>query len=248
MKELVSVIIPYYKKRVYIKRTLESVYNQTYKNFEVIIIYDDTDLSDIHFLKKVIKKEYKVKIFINKKKLGAGYSRNIGIKNSKGSLIAFLDADDYWKKNKLEYQIDFMNKKKIDFSFTSYFIVNNKNKNIKKVTAKKFLSYEDMIRSCDIGLSTVVLKKSILNNLKFVNLKTKEDYVLWLNISKKVKLYGIDKILSYWQKSSDSLSSSVFQKIKDAFLVYNKYMKFGIIKSIFLTFFLSLNFIKKRYL
>ena len=248
MSELISVIIPYYKKKIYIKRALESVYNQTYKNFEIIIVYDDTDLSDFFYLKELLKKNYKIKIIVNKNNLGAGFSRNIGIKNSKGKMIAFLDADDYWKKNKLEYQINFMIRNKINFSFTSYYLIDDNNIIMKKIVAKKLLFYENLIQSCDIGLSTVMLKKNILNKLKFPNLKTKEDYVLWLNISKKISLYGINKILSYWKKTPDSLSSSVYQKIKDAFLVYNSHMKYNVIKSILLTFFLCINFIRKRYL
>jgi teichuronic acid biosynthesis glycosyltransferase TuaG len=248
MNELISVIIPYYKKKIYIKRALESVYNQTYKNFEIIIVYDDTDLSDFFYLKELLKKNYKIKIIVNKNNLGAGFSRNIGIKNSKGKMIAFLDADDYWKKNKLEYQINFMIRNKINFSFTSYYLIDDNNIIIKKIVAKKLLIYENLIQSCDIGLSTVMLKKNILNKLKFPNLKTKEDYVLWLNISKKISLYGINKILSYWKKTPDSLSSSVYQKIKDAFLVYKSHMKYNVIKSILLTFFLCINFIRKRYL
>ena len=83
----------------------------------------------------------------------------------------------------------------------------------------------------------------------FPNLKTKEDYVLWLKLSKqKIKMLGIDKSLTKWRKTRDSLSSSTIQKLKDAFTVYNKYLKFNMLKSLILTFVLSLNFIKKRYL
>jgi teichuronic acid biosynthesis glycosyltransferase TuaG len=248
MSQLISVVIPYYKKKKYIKRALESIYKQTYKNLEIIIVYDDTDLSDFFYLKELSKKSRKIKIIVNKNNLGAGYSRNVGIKNSKGKMIAFLDADDYWKKNKLELQINFMIKNKINFSFTSYYLINDNNIILKKILAKELLFYKNLIQSCDIGLSTVMLKKNILNKLKFPNLKTKEDYVLWLNISKINPLYGINEVLGYWRKTPDSLSSSAFQKIKDAFLVYNNHMKYNVIKSILLTFFLSINFIKKRYL
>tara|TARA_B110000971_G_scaffold42335_2_gene41605 strand:+ start:1430 stop:2176 length:747 start_codon:yes stop_codon:yes gene_type:complete len=248
MNNLVSVIIPYYKKKNYIKKCLESVYNQSYKNFEVIIIYDDTDLSDIYFLKKLIKKNYKVRILINKKNLGAGLSRNKGILSARGKFLAFLDADDHWKRTKLSYQIKFMIKNKVDFTFTSYCIIDANSNKIKEIRAKKYLSYKNLINSCDIGLSTVVLRKSILKNLKFPNLNTKEDYVLWLNISKKRKLFGIDKVLTFWTKTKGSLSSAYFQKIKDAFSVYKNHMKYGIVKSIFFTIILSKNFIKKRYL
>lgn len=248
MNNLVSVIIPYYKKKNYIKKCLESVCKQSYQNFEVIIVYDDPDLSDISFLKKLIKNNCKIKILLNRKNLGAGLSRNRGIQSARGKFVAFLDSDDYWKRNKLSYQIKFMIKNKINFSFTSYYIVDGSLNKIKKINAKKQLTHQNLLESCDIGLSTVVLKRSILKNLKFPNLNTKEDYVLWLNISKKMKLYGIDKVLTFWTKTKGSLSSSFLQKIKDAFAVYYNHMHYGIIKSIFFTIILSKNFIKKRYL
>ena len=91
---LVSVIIPYFKKRKFFLTTLKSVLNQSYKNFEIIIVYDDEDLSEYNFLKKVIKNKKKIKLFKNKKNLGVGLSRNYGIKKSKGKYIAFIDADD----------------------------------------------------------------------------------------------------------------------------------------------------------
>ena len=248
MKDLVSIIIPYYKKKLYIKRALNSLYNQTYQKFEIIIVYDDANLKELFFLQESIKKKHNIKIIVNKKNLGAGYSRNIGIKSSKGKFIAFLDADDYWHKNKLKIQINFMKKNKINFSFTSYKIVNLRKLVIKIIRAQTILSRKQLIKSCDIGLSTVMIKKSVLKVNKFPNIKTKEDYVLWLAISKKHTLYGIDNALTIWQQSPNSLSSNTFQKIKDSYLVYNTYLKYGVIKSIVSIFFLVINFLKKRYL
>ena len=248
MKDLVSIIIPYYKKKLYIKRALHSVYNQTYQKFEIIIVYDDANPKELFFLQELIKKKHNIKIIINKKNLGAGYSRNVGIKNSKGKFIAFLDADDHWNKNKLKIQINFMKENKINFSFTSYKIVNLRKLVLKTIHAQTILSRKQLIKSCDIGLSTVMLKRSVLKVNKFPNIKTKEDYVLWLAISKKNTLYGIDNVLTTWQQSRNSLSSNTFQKIKDSYLVYNTYLKYGAIKSIISIFFLVINFLKKRYL
>ena len=107
---LISVIIPFYKKINYIEKTIHSILDQTYQNFEIIIIYDDSDLNELIQLKKLIKNNNKIKLIINKKNLGAGISRNKGIKYALGDYIAFIDADDIWKKNKLEVQIDFMKK------------------------------------------------------------------------------------------------------------------------------------------
>ena len=245
--KFVSIIIPYYRKRNYIKETVLSVLKQTYKNFEVIIVYDDINKNDLKFILKLKELDPRIKIIINKKNFGAGVSRNIGIKKSKGYFIAFIDSDDLWKKNKLMKQITFMEKKKIKFSFTSYDIINTKNYFIESRDANKDLTYDDLIKSCDIGLSTVILSRKLIDQkIKFANLKTKEDYVLWLLISKKIKLYSLNFRLTKWRRLENSLSSNTLQKLSDGFRVYNKYLKFNFIKSVFYVLILSCNYFLKR--
>ena len=249
MKDLISIIIPYYKKKKFFKKTINSVINQSYKNFEVILIYDDVNKLDLKFINFNLKKIKNKKIIINKKNLGVGTSRNIGIKNSKGKFIAFLDSDDIWHKDKLKKQINFMKKNKTDFSFSDYLIINKNEKVLKKINAPKKITFKNLLYACDIGLSSVMIKSKLLKMNKFPNLKTKEDYLLWLKLSKKnIKMLGINKTLAYWRKTNNSLSSSTIQKVKDAFIVYNKYMEFNPLKSIYLVFILSFNAFKKRYL
>ena len=243
---LVSVIIPYYKKKEYIISSINSVLNQTYKNLEIIIIYDDLNKKDLNLLKKIKKKDKRIKIYINKKNLGAGRSRNKGIKLSKGIFVAFLDSDDLWKKNKLKKQIFFMKKNGINASHTSYTIINSNNKIVGSRNAKD-MSYKLLLKSCDIGLSTVVLKKEIITSkIKFANIKTKEDYVLWLKITfNNNKIFALKDNLTKWRKLEDSLSSSKLQKIYDGYLVYRKYMNFNLLKSFGFLMLLSFNYFLK---
>ena len=244
--DLISVIIPYYKKKEYIISSINSVLNQTYKNLEIIIIYDDLNKEDLNLLKKIKKKDKRIKIYINKKNLGAGRSRNKGIKLSKGVFVAFLDSDDLWKKNKLKKQIFFMKKNGINASHTSYPIINSNNKIVGSRNAKD-MSYKLLLKSCDIGLSTVVLKKEIITSkIKFANIKTKEDYVLWLKITfNNNKIFALKDNLTKWRKLEDSLSSSRLQKIYDGYLVYRKYMNFNLLKSFGFLMLLSFNYFLK---
>lgn len=246
MNHKVSIIIPYYKKRIFFLKTLKSALNQTYKNFEIIIIYDDPSKIDLKYVRQVIGVNNKITLLINKKNLGAGYSRNKGIKYSNGSYIAFLDADDLWNSKKLALQINFMRKNKINFSHTSYSIIDEKNNLIGNQVAVKYISYFDLLKSCNIGLSTVVIKRDIFKKDNFPNLKTKEDYALWLKLAKKNKIHGFTKVLSSWRRSKSSLSSSFFQKIFDAFRVYYKYENLNFFKSIFRVFILSNFYLFKR--
>ena len=114
--EKVSIIIPYFNKKDYIHSTLNSVFKQTYKNFEILIIYDDPSKKDLDLIKELKKKDKRIRLIINKKNIGPGYSRNKGLDKAKGNYIAFLDSDDLWKKGKLKNQISFMKKNDINFS------------------------------------------------------------------------------------------------------------------------------------
>ena len=249
MNDLVSIIIPYYRKKLFFEKTIDSIKNQTYKNFEIILIYDDNNRSDLLFVKKVLRKIKNKKIIVNKKNLGVGISRNRGINKSKGKFLSFIDADDVWSRNKLKKQIKFMEKNSLDFSYSDYSIINEKGILIKKIKSPKTIKFKNLLFSCDIALSSVTIKSNLLKNEKFSNIKTKEDYLLWLKLSQKnIKMMGIRENLIFWRKTNNSLSSSIVQKFKDAFLVYNKYLKLNFLVSIVLIFFLSINSIIKRYL
>ena len=244
---LVSVIITYHKKKNYIRETINCIINQTYKNLEIIIIYDDSNIDELTFIKGIKNLDNRIKLIINVKNIGAGLSRNKGIKIAKGKFIAFLDADDLWNKDKIKTQLNFMKKNKFKISHTSYKIIDKNKKTIGKRIAKNFNHYTDLLKSCDIGLSTVMMEKKILSkNCQFVKLKTKEDFVLWLTILKKEIMIGsINKNLTYWRKLNTSLSSSSLQKLYDGFNVYYKYMKFSFLKSLFYLFCLSINYLRK---
>ena len=247
--DLVSVIIPYYKKRNTVKETIASVINQTYDHFEILIIYDDTNLNDLEFLQEISKLDNRIKIINNNKRLGAGPSRNKGIEQSNGKYIAFIDADDTWVQDKLKNQISFMKKNNYQISHTSYLIIDEKKKIIGQRKARDLLSVDEVLKSCDIGLSTVIVEKKVIikTSTKFPQLVTKEDFVFWLTLLKKnYKFYAFDSNLTNWTDSKNSLSSSTIQRLTDGYKVYNHYMNFNIIKSIYYLICLSLNYLKKK--
>jgi teichuronic acid biosynthesis glycosyltransferase TuaG len=244
---LASVIMPYYRKKNYFREAYYSALNQSIKNIEIIIIYDDRDHSELNFIKNIIKNKKNTKLIVNKKQLGVGASRNAGISIAKGKYICFLDCDDIWKRNKLSYQIKFMEKNFLDFTHTSYSVINQKGRFLYSLKAKKMLNYDNLILSCDVALSTVVMKRNFFKDYKFTKITTKEDYLLWLQLSKdNVKIIGIDKIFTYWRKVNNSLSSDLLRKIKDAFRIYYFYEKKSFIMSIVHIFFLSLFALNKK--
>jgi glycosyltransferase involved in cell wall biosynthesis len=239
---LVSIVITYYKKKKYIAKTLKSIFDQTYKNLEIIFIYDDSDNEDLKFIRKLLSKFKKKKLIINKKNLGVAKSRNLGLRFCSGSYVAFLDSDDLWKKKKLSIQINFMKENFSVFSFTSYNIISENGKYIGKRKVIKDAEYIDMIKSNYIGLSTVVINLKKIKTLKFPNLKTQEDFALWLLLLRKgYKLNYLNQFLTSWRKSNNSLSSNIFQKISDAFKLYYLYENKNFIISIYSVLVLSFN-------
>ena len=244
---LVSIIIPYYKKELYLEQSIRSILNQTYQNFEIILINDDPE--NKIFISKFSKLDHRIKLVHNENNLGAGLSRNKGLEIANGEDIAFCDSDDLWKNNKIEFQIELMKRLNFTFSFTGYDIIDENNNFIKSRKAPSYVDFQKLRSSCDIGLSTVMIRKDIFKNVeyRFANLRTKEDYVLWLKLAKdKITMKSIQENLTSWRKSKNSLSSSVIQKIVDGYKVYRIYLKYSRLRSLYHLVILSINFILKN--
>lgn len=243
---LVSIILPYYKKINFFSSTYKSIIEQSYQNYELIIIYDDEDLSELRMIKKIINKNPKVKILCNNRNLGAGLSRNYGIKKSRGKFISFIDADDIWSKNKIKEQIKFIQKKGHDFTCCNY--RKKFDTKIINVKSKYKIDYQDLLSSCSIGLSTVMLRRKIIDNNLFSKLRTHEDFSAWLKIMRKnrISCFNLNKTLVTWNYDEKSLSSNFFQKIFDAYQVFRLNENFSLIKSLIHLFVLSINSLKRK--
>ena len=125
--DLISIIVPFYNEENYFADCIHSVINQTYKNIEIIIINDASDFHYNEILSKIQKLDLnRIKIINHKSTLGAGEARNTGIKFANGNYIALIDSDDVWLTHKLEYQLNVMKKRKLDFLHSSYYAVDER--------------------------------------------------------------------------------------------------------------------------
>ena len=141
-----------------------------------------------------------------------------------------------------------MKKQNLDFSFTAFECINEKGAKLYKVKADDELNYKKLLSACNIACSSVLIKKKIFNKVSFDNLKTKEDYNLWLKISRLgYKIGGINKILTSYLSRSSSLSSNHLDKLKNAFLIYHRENNFNILISFFFVIRLYFNAFKKKY-
>ena len=246
--DLISVIIPFYNEKIYFDDCINSVLNQSYKNLEIIIINDGSDQICFDQLNQLAEKFPKLINVFHKKNEGVASARNYGIKKASGKYISFIDADDRWLPNKIEHQIEIIKKKNLKFIHGSYFILDSEERVMGKFLSNK-ISYSELMKSCDIGLSTVMLCSNLAKENLFPNITTKEDYVCWLRIIKKISyLHGDIDVVTFYRRKKNSLSSNITTKFLNAFKVYHIYEKVGFFLSLIYTLRLSIYYIFKENL
>ncbi len=209
MKPIVSIITPIYNSEKTIEETINSVLNQTFKEFELIIVDDLSTDKTVSIIKKYQELDNRIKLFVLSKKGGATGARNRAIKEAKGRYVAFLDADDLWKKDKLEKQIKFMQDNQIAFSYTDYDYIDEYSNNLNRYRkCPQKVTYFRMLLGDSIGCLTVIYDSKIVGKIKIPNITKRNDYALWCLILKKVKVgYKYKEILASYRKSNGSLSS-----------------------------------------
>ncbi len=185
----VDIIVPNYNKGKYLKEAINSVINQTYKRWKLYIV-DDNSIDDSKYYLQKYKKNKNIKIFFLNKNCGPSFCRNFGISKSRSNYIAFLDSDDFWPKNKLSCQINFMIKNNLSLTYTDYkfFYQNNcaKRKYIYSSVPNCF-TYTSFIKNSSINTSTLILKKTLIKKVRFQQVKKHEDYIFKCEIFKKNK-------------------------------------------------------------
>lgn len=230
----VSIIIPVYNAEKFIGKTIESVLNQTYKNWEMLIFNDKSKDNSLKIIKKYSEKDERIKVVDSKENVGVVAARNKLIEIATGEFIAFLDADDYWKQNKLEKQIKFMRKNNALISCTEYTRVTEDEKEINDIIIKEIITYEDMLKNNYLGCLTVVYNANKLGKRYFKERKKNEDYVLWLEIVKETKIiFGLKENLAFYRVLNNSRSSNKIKVAKDRWEVYRKIERLSLLKSIY---------------
>lgn len=219
MNILVSVIIPFYSNFEWLEQALESVFNQTYTNIEIIIINDGSVEDDNSFLEHYGERIKYIKTTNN----GPGYARNTGIEKSNGEYIAFLDSDDLWHPKKIETQLTYMINNKLDWSHTNYELFSDASKEtFKHIEVSNFIGdvFLRCFVSCPIATPCVMISNSFLSkhkNLRFSNkMRYGEDGYLWISIAQHIPLGMINQSLTKvrMRGSNATLSAAVHLKVK----------------------------------
>ena len=163
MKELVSVIIPFYRNANWLYEALDSVVNQTYENIEIVLVNDGSKESVNLERYKAFRIKY---IFQNNK--GAAAARNVGMRNSKGVYIAFLDSDDVWEKTKIEKQVNFLNNNlDYDWVHCSYKTFGSKKTKVINSSIENGMIYPNCLKTTKIGTPCLMIRRSVIVNSNY---------------------------------------------------------------------------------
>jgi teichuronic acid biosynthesis glycosyltransferase TuaG len=225
---IVSVIIPTFNSEKFISAAIRSVQNQSYTNWEIILVDDCSTDATLTIVSELALNDDRIKCSKLSKNSGTGVARNAALAVAKGKYIAFLDADDLWKSNKLELQITFMQTNNLPFTFSFYDCINEEGKPLnKRVEAPLNLSYRQLFFCNYIGNLTAIYDVNYFGKIPISAIRKRQDWMLWLTVLKKVKVvHPVPESLAYYRIRDNSISTSKFDLIKYNFAVYRKFHGF----------------------
>ena len=248
--QLVSIITPVYNSEKFLEDTIKSIENQTYTNWEWILIDDCSTDKSVEVIKKYANKNPKIRLIKLKENSGAAIARNTGIDNAKGKYIAFLDSDDLWKKEKLEKQIKFMQKNNYEFTYTGYEFADEKGKPTGKVVkVPTEINYKQALKNTTISTCAVIFDIENLDKqlIYMPNIRKGQDTATWWKILKTgITAYGINESLFLYRRSENTLSSNKFAALKRTWNLYRNVEKLSFIASAYNFIFYVFNAIKRR--
>jgi glycosyltransferase involved in cell wall biosynthesis len=236
MNELVSIIIPTYNTEKFIGDTLQSVQNQTYQNWEMILVDDASTDRTVSVIEEFAKNDSRIKLFKLEKNSGNGFARNIAVEKTVGKYIAYLDADDLWFSNKLEKQIGFLKANNLHFTFSFYDCIDEEGNSLnRRVEAPINLTYDELFFCNYVGNLTAIYDADYFGKIILEATQKRQDWRLWLTILKQIQFTKpVPESLAFYRIRKDSISSSKFKLIKHNFGVYKEFHGFNFLFSVLL--------------
>lgn len=223
---LVSVIIPVYNARAFVRQAVESVSAQTYSQFEILAIIDpgSTDESE-EILRKL--KEPRLKI-LHATMPGVGAARNHGLQNANGRFVAFLDADDFWLPQKLERQLKYMNEGQLNFSATRFRRVDEHGERTGRlIPVPARISHQRLLKQNSLCCSSVMLDLERVGPVAFEDIGC-EDFALWLELTRRgLEGYGVPEDLVRYRVVSKSRGSSKLKTAHESWVLIRRNMDFA---------------------
>ena len=213
---MVSVITPVFNSEKYIRRTLDSVLSQSYQDIEIVLVDDQSKDRSAEIIRKYQKTHPGIVYFLQPKNMGAGHARNKALELAKGQYVAFLDADDLWKPEKIKKQVKLLREKHGGFCFTAIEMIDGKDRVIKsKRSVKEEIDYQFLLSNTMIPTSGVLIDRTVKGDFRMHLRRGGQDYATWLRLLRDgSQAYGIDEALVGYRIDGKSLSSNKLESIK----------------------------------
>lgn len=225
---LVSIITPTYNSEEFISKTIQSIINQTYTKWELIITDDCSTDSTWNILESFANNHNRIHIYRLKTNSGAGIARNNSIAKANGRFIAFCDSDDQWFPQKLEKQVKYMLDHNTHFSYSSYLVQDENQKIIGKINAPQIISYQKILRNNYVGCLTAIYDSQELGKLFMSDTRKRQDWILWIHILEKLhEVKGIDEPLAIYTKRENSISRNKLDLLKHNWRLYYNTLNFN---------------------
>ena len=230
-KPLVSIITPSFNMAKFIAETIQSVQNQTYQHWELIIVDDCSSDETVSIIEAIANNDSRIQLFQLHKNSGTGIARSTALAKATGKFIAFLDADDLWKPEKLEKQLDFMKANNLPFTFSFYECINEAGEPLnRRIEAPLHLSYQQLFFCNYIGNLTGIYDANYFGKIAVSSIRKRQDWMMWLTILKKIQFaQPVPESLAYYRIRENSISASKLDLVKHNFSVYSTHHRLNLI-------------------
>lgn len=252
MNDLVSILTPTFNTEKFIRLTIESAQNQTYTNWEMILVDDASTDNTVAIIEEFVKKDSRIKLFKLSENRGNGFARNAALEKATGKYIAYLDADDLWFPEKLEKQIQFLKANNLHFTFSFYDSIDEEGNDLnRRVESPNPLTYKQLFFCNYVGNLTAIYDADYFGKIILETSQKRQDWRIWLTILKQIKTAKpVPESLAFYRIRKDSVSSSKFKLIKHNFGVYREFHRYNFVFSVSLMvrFLFTQLIIKPKYI
>lgn len=248
----VSIIMPSFNSERYIGDSIQSVIDQSFTNWELLICDDYSKDRSVSIISNFVNNDKRIKLIINKGEKGAAIARNLCLKEARGRFISFLDSDDIWLPHKLMKQIQYMKSNKIYFCFSDYICIDENSNYLSYLRAPKKIKFSTMLYSNFIGCLTAIYDSDFFGKIYQPNITKRNDYALWLEMFRRfpnVYAYSLPESLAKYRINSYGLSSDKLDSLIFYWICIRIYAKKSFLKTLLLVpLYLMIIFTKKKCL
>ena len=235
MNALVSIITPAYNSAKFIAETIQSVQNQTYQNWEMIIVDDGSSDETEAIVLAILENDSRIQFHKLAQNSGPAVARNTGIEKASGHYMTFIDADDIWFPPFIENNIKTIQETGISFVFSSYKRSNEKLEFVySDFIVPKKVSYSDILKTNSISCLTAFLDIKTLGKKQMPLIRKRQDMGLWLNYLKVIPFaHGIQETQAIYRIRQNSLSRKKSDLLKYQWKFYREVEQLSIFQSVY---------------